>query len=100
MNLNLFSFKSVKSSCTIPAKMLRLISGSFVLHLTGVINQSMVTSSFPDERNLKLCQLSKKMIPLGKKTFNRYVYYPERKKYFKKMTTQSLHIEITVNNTA
>ena len=66
---NLFSFKPVTSeevlktiytlknnkgslSYTIPVKILKTFSGSFLPYLTGVINHSIATSSFPDEIKL------------------------------------------------
>ena len=68
---NLFSFKLVTSeellktiyslknnkglSYTIPVKILKMFSWSFLLHLTGVINHSITRSSFPDK--LKLAEV-------------------------------------------
>ena len=66
---NLFSFKPVTSeevlkilyslksnkrslSCTILVKILKMFSGSILPYLTGVINLSISTSSFPDELKL------------------------------------------------
>ena len=74
-----------------------MFSGSFLPCLTGVINHSIVTSSFPDE--LKLAEVMsafKKEILFTKKlSSNKFVIaYPQKyiKKYFstKSMTTENL----------
>ena len=79
---NLFSFKPITSeevlktiyslknnkgslSYTIPVKLLKMFSGSFLPYLTGVINHSISTSSFPDELKLaKVLSAFKKDDPL------------------------------------
>ena len=50
----IYSLKNNKGSLsyTIPVKILKMFSGSFLPFLTGVINHSITTSSFPDELKL------------------------------------------------
>ena len=84
---NLFSFKPVTSeevlktiytlknnkgslSYTIPVKILKTFSGSFLPYLTGVINHSITTSSFPDELKLaEVISAFKKDDPLDKENY-------------------------------
>ena len=50
----IYSLKSNKGSlgCTILVKILKMCSGSFLPYLTGIINHSIATPSFPDELKL------------------------------------------------
>ena len=84
---NLFSFKPVTSeevlktiyalknnkgslSYTIPVKILKTFSGSLLPYLTGVINHSITTSSFPDElKRAKVISAFKKDYPLNKENY-------------------------------
>ena len=68
--------------------MFRLINDSCVLYLTGVINQSRVTCSFPDELKLtEVISAFKKDDPLEKKklSINKFIIDPNVKKYLKKI---------------
>ena len=85
---NLFSFKPVTSeevlktiytlknkgslSYTIPVKILKTFSGSFLPYFTGVINHSITTSSFPDDLKLvEVISAFKKDDPLDKENYRR-----------------------------
>ena len=84
---NLFSFKPVTSeevlktiyalknnkgslSYTIPVKILKTFSESLLPYLTGVINHSITTSSFPDElKRAEVISAFKKDYPLDKENY-------------------------------
>ena len=84
---NLFSFQPVTSeevlktiyalknnkgslSYTIPFRILKTFSGSLLPCLTGVINHSITTSSFPDElKRAKVISAFKKDYPLNKENY-------------------------------
>ena len=99
---NLFSFKPATSeevlkiiyflennkgslSYTIPVKMLKMFSESFSPYLKGVINHSIVTSSFPDE--LKLAEVMsafKKDDRLDKENYRPISFFSHSSKIYEK----------------
>ena len=100
---NLFSFKPVTSeevlktiytlknnkgslSYTIPVKILKMFSGSFLLYLTGVINHSIITSSFPDELKLtEVTSVFKKDDPLDKECYRPISLFSHISKIYEKI---------------
>ena len=79
-------------SYTIPVKMLKMFSGLFLPYLTGVVNHSIATSSFPDELKLvEVISAFKKDNLLDKKVYY-LIPHKNLRKYFsiKSMTTWTL----------
>ena len=67
----IYSLKSNKGSLsyTIPVKVLKMFSRSFLPYLIGVMNHSIVISSYPDELKLaEVISAFRKDDPLDKKT--------------------------------
>ena len=68
----IYTLKNIKGSLSypIPVKILKMFSGSFLPCLTGVLNHSITTSSFPDELKLKeVISAFKKDDPLDKENY-------------------------------
>ena len=69
----IYSLKSNKESLsyTIPVKILKMFSRSFLPYLIGAMNHSIVISSYPDELKLaEVLSAFKKDDPLDKKTYH------------------------------